>query len=184
VPEPETEEPKALTYQELYRRVNALAALLRGFCDVNVGDRVTFHLPMVPELPVSMLACARIGVIHSEVFGGLGGAACGERIADSQSRILVTMDGYYRSGELIDHKAKADASRWSARSSSTKKSRPSTIGLFDAYSPACRRQTRTLLLGDLQPVPRECSPRCASCDERLSPRRRACCRRWHRRRCA
>jgi acetyl-CoA synthetase len=73
-----------------------------------VGDRVTFHLPMVPELPVSMLACARLGVIHSEVFGGFSGAACGERIADSGSRILVTMDGYYRNGELVDHKAKAD----------------------------------------------------------------------------
>jgi acetyl-CoA synthetase len=108
VPEPETEEPKAVTYQELYRRVNEFAALLQGFCGVSVGDRVTFHLPMVPELPVSMLACARLGVIHSEVFGGFSGAACGERIADSQSRILVTMDGYYRNGELIDHKAKAD----------------------------------------------------------------------------
>ncbi len=72
------------------------------------GDRVTFHLPMVPELPVSMLACARLGVIHSEVFGGFSGPACGGRIADSGSKILVTIDGYYRGGELIDHKAKAD----------------------------------------------------------------------------
>jgi len=108
VPEPETEETKAITYQELYRRVNELAALLRDCCGVNVGDRVTFHLPMVPELPVSMFACARLGVIHSEVFGGFSGAACGDRIADSGSRILVTMDAYYRNGELIDHKAKAD----------------------------------------------------------------------------
>jgi acetyl-CoA synthetase len=75
---------------------------------VKVGDRVTFHLPMVPELPVSMLACARLGVIHSEVFGGFSGAASGDRIADSQSHILVTIDGYYRNGELIDHKVKAD----------------------------------------------------------------------------
>src|SRR5262249_36686106 len=69
VPEPEDEETKAITYQELYRRVNAFAALLRSFCQVEVGDRVTFHLPMVPELPVSMLACTRLGVVHSEVFG-------------------------------------------------------------------------------------------------------------------
>src|SRR5665811_872225 len=55
-----------------------------------------------------MLACARLGVIHSETYGGFSGAACGERIADSQSHILVTMDGYYRNGELIDHKVKAD----------------------------------------------------------------------------
>jgi acetyl-CoA synthetase len=108
VPEPEADAPQAITYQELYVRVNEFAALLRDVCGVSAGDRVTFHLPMVPELPVSMLACARLGVIHSEVFGGFSGAACGDRIADSGSRILVTMDGYYRNGELVDHKAKAD----------------------------------------------------------------------------
>src|SRR5690242_10892840 len=107
VPEPEAEPTEAITYQELYHRVNEFAALLRGFCDLQAGDRATFHLPMVPELPVAMLACARLGVIHSEVFGGFSGAACGDRIADSQSRILVTMDGYWRNGELIDHKVKA-----------------------------------------------------------------------------
>jgi acetyl-CoA synthetase len=108
VPEPESESPQSITYQELYKRVNEFAALLRDFGGVQVGDRITFHMPMVPDLPVSMLACARLGVIHSEVFGGFSGAACGDRIADSQSHILVTMDGYYRNGELIDHKVKAD----------------------------------------------------------------------------
>jgi len=108
VPEPEAEDTQAITYQELYRRVNEFAALLRDFAGLQTGDRVTFHLPMVPELPVAMLACARLGVIHSEVFGGFSGVACGDRIADSGSRVLVTMDGYYRNGELIDHKAKAD----------------------------------------------------------------------------
>ena len=108
VPEPETEIPEAITYQELYVRVNEFAALLRDFCGAKTGDCITFHLPMVPELPVSMLACARLGVIHSEVYGGFSGTACGDRMADSGSRILVTMDGYYRNGELIDHKAKAD----------------------------------------------------------------------------
>ena len=68
VPEPESAETQAITYQELYKRVNEFAALLRDFCGLKEGDRVTFHLPMVPELPVSMLACARLGVIHSEVF--------------------------------------------------------------------------------------------------------------------
>jgi acetyl-CoA synthetase len=108
VPEPEADDPVPVTYQELYRRVNEFAALLRDFGGVKTGDRVTFHLPMVPELPVAMLACARLGVIHSEVFGGFSGAACGDRIADSGSRILVTMDAYYRNGELVDHKTKAD----------------------------------------------------------------------------
>jgi acetyl-CoA synthetase len=115
VPEPEDEETKEVTYQDLYRRVNEFAALLRDFGGVKTGDRVTFHLPMLPELPVSMLACARLGVIHSEVFGGFSGAACGERAADSQSRILVTMDAYYRNGELIDHKTKADEALAKAR---------------------------------------------------------------------
>jgi acetyl-CoA synthetase len=108
VPEPEEDDPVPVTYRELYRRVNEFAALLRDFCGVQAGDRVTMHMPMVPELPVAMLACARLGAIHSQVFGGFSGAACGTRIADSGSRILITMDGYYRSGELVDHKVKAD----------------------------------------------------------------------------
>jgi acetyl-CoA synthetase len=108
VPEPEDEETQRISYQDLHRRVNEFASLLREFGGVDVGDRVTFHLPMVPDLPVSMLACARLGVIHSEVFGGFSGAACGTRIVDSGSKILVTMDGYYRNGALLDHKARAD----------------------------------------------------------------------------
>jgi acetyl-CoA synthetase len=108
VPEPEDEETRAITYQDLYTRVNEFAALLRDVCHLKAGDRVTFHMPMVPELPVAMLACARLGVIHSEVFGGFSGHACGERIVDSGSHVLVTIDAYYRNGELIDHKIKAD----------------------------------------------------------------------------
>ena len=115
VPEPEDAETQEITYQELHRRIGEFAALLKEFGGVETGDRVTFHLPMVPELPVSMLACARLGVIHSQVFGGFAGAACGHRIADSQSKILVTMDSYYRNGELIDHKVKADEAIEAAR---------------------------------------------------------------------
>ncbi len=108
VPEPEDAEIQEVTYQQLYDRMNEFAALLKDFGGVETGDRVTFHLPMLPELPISMFACARLGVIHSEVFGGFSGAACGGRIADSESKILVTMVGYYRNGELIDHTVKAD----------------------------------------------------------------------------
>jgi len=108
VPELEEDETLVITYQELYRRVNEFASLLQNFCGLKAGDRVTLHLPMIPELPVVMLACARIGVIHSQVFGGFSGAACGGRIADSGSRILITADGYYRSGKIEDHKKKAD----------------------------------------------------------------------------
>ena len=108
VPEPESEATVSVTYRELYIRVNEFAALLRDFCGLKSGDRVTIHMPMVPELPITMLACARLGVIHSVVFGGFSGEACGMRAADSGSRVLITMDGYYRNGKMIDHKAGAD----------------------------------------------------------------------------
>src|SRR5580693_8852413 len=108
VPEPESEAPVSVTYRELYVRVNEFAALLRDFCGLKSGDRVTIHMPMVPELPITMLACARLGVIHSVVFGGFSGEACGMRAADSGSRVLIYSDSYYRGGKLIDHKASAD----------------------------------------------------------------------------
>src|SRR5713101_5132112 len=85
VPEPEAERDVAITYEELYTRVNEAAALLRGL-GLKAGDRVTMHMPMVPELPITMLACARLGIIHSQVFGGFSGQACGSRIQDSGSR--------------------------------------------------------------------------------------------------
>jgi acetyl-CoA synthetase len=108
VPEPEEEETLVVTYRELYVRVNELAAVLRDFAGLEAGDRVTLHMPMTVELPITMLACARLGVIHSVVFGGFSGEACGMRAADSGSRVLITMDGYYRSGKMIDHKANAE----------------------------------------------------------------------------
>ena len=108
VPEPENELVQHITYQELFVRVNEFAAVLRDFCGLKAGDRVTLHMPMVPELPITMLACARLGIIHSQVFSGFSGKACADRIVDSESRILVTMDGYYRGGKLLDHKANAD----------------------------------------------------------------------------
>jgi acetyl-CoA synthetase len=108
VPEDEGEVDQVITYQDLYVRVNEFAALLQDFCGLKAGDRVTLHMPMTPELPVVMLACARIGVIHSQVFGGFSGTACGERIVDSESSVLVTTDAYWRSGKLLDHKEKAD----------------------------------------------------------------------------
>jgi acetyl-CoA synthetase len=108
VPEPESAQTLVMTYQELYERVNEFAALLRDFCGLKQGDRVTLHMPMVLELPIAMLACARLGVIHNQVFGGFSGTACGDRIADSGSDVLITIDAYYRNGDLLDHKAKAE----------------------------------------------------------------------------
>jgi acetyl-CoA synthetase len=108
VPEPESEAPVVITFQELYRRVNEVAALLRDFAGLKTGDRVTIHMPMIPELPITMLACARLGVVHSVVFGGFSGEACGMRAADSGSRVLIYADGYHRNGKWIDHKGNAD----------------------------------------------------------------------------
>ncbi|MGW8288094.1 MAG: acetate--CoA ligase [Desulfobulbales bacterium] len=108
VPDSEDERIQHITYQELYTRVNEVAAVLRDFCGLKTGDRVTLHLPMTAELPITMLACARLGIIHSVVFGGFSPAACADRAVDSQSRVLVTIDGYYRGGKWIDHKKNAD----------------------------------------------------------------------------
>jgi acetyl-CoA synthetase len=108
VPEPESDAPVVITYQELCRRVNETAAMLRDFAGLTTGDRVTIHMPMIPELPITMLACARLGIIHSVVFGGFSGEACGLRAADSGSRVLVYVDGYYRNGKWVDHKGNAD----------------------------------------------------------------------------
>ncbi len=115
VPELESDDHVEISYADLFRQVNEFAAVLRDSLGLKAGDRVTLHMPMVPELPVTMLACARLGVIHSQVFGGFSGTACGHRIADSGSRILITMDGYYRAGQLADHKVKADEALAAAR---------------------------------------------------------------------
>ena len=107
-PEPEDEAIQTITYQELYKRVNEFALVLKEFAGLKTGDRVTFHLPMIPELPISMLAAARLGIIHNQVFGGFSARAAAERMEDSHSDILVTVDGYYRNGGLIVKKKEAD----------------------------------------------------------------------------
>ena len=116
VPESETEPPYVLTYQELFTRVNEVAAVLRDFCGLQAGDRVTIHMPMILELPITMLACARLGIIHSVVFGGFSGEAAGLRAADSGSRVMIYADGYYRNGKLVQHKASADVAANTAAS--------------------------------------------------------------------
>jgi acetyl-CoA synthetase len=108
VPEPEQEPDEVLTYRELYTRVNEFALVLQEL-GLKAGDRVTFHLPMVAQLPISMLACARLGIVHNEVFGGFSAKSCADRIVDSGSHVLVTIDGYYRSGQIQDKKVDADA---------------------------------------------------------------------------
>src|SRR5208283_3650483 len=96
------------TYQQLYYEVNKFANVLkkRG---IGKGDRVTIYLPMIPELPIAMLACARIGAIHSVVFGGFSATALSDRIADAKSKVLITADGGFRRGKIVPLKETADA---------------------------------------------------------------------------
>jgi acetyl-CoA synthetase len=99
---------KTLTYRELHEQVCKFANVLkkRG---VGKGDRVTIYMPMVVELAVAMLACARIGAVHSIVFGGFSATALGERIHNSSSKVLVTTDGAFRGTKPVPLKASADA---------------------------------------------------------------------------
>ena len=101
------EENRIFTYQQLHYHVNKFANVLKKF-GVKKGDRVSIYLPMIPELPIAMLACARIGAIHSVVFGGFSSEALRERINDCGSKILVTADGYYRGGRIVQNKLNAD----------------------------------------------------------------------------
>ena len=98
---------RTLTYWDLYRQVNAFANVLKSL-GVTRGDRVAIYLPLVPELAIAMLACARIGAIHSVVFGGFSAESLRDRINDSQCGLLVTADGGYRRGQIVPLKQMAD----------------------------------------------------------------------------
>ena len=98
---------RTLTYQQLYYEVNKFANVLKKL-GVKKGDRVSVYLPMIVELPIVMLACARIGAIHSVVFGAFSGDALRDRMNDCASSVLVCSDGYYRSGKTINSKDNAD----------------------------------------------------------------------------
>ena len=105
--EGEPGERRTLTYWDLYREVNKLANALKGL-GVEKGDRVAIYMPMIPELPIAMLACARIGAIHSVVFGGFSCEALRDRILDAGAKVLITADGGYRRGQIIPLKHDAD----------------------------------------------------------------------------
>ncbi len=104
-----------LTYWELYREVNKFANVLKGL-GVKKGDVVTIYLPMVPELAIAMLACARIGAPHSIVFGGFSPESLSDRIKDSKSKVLITSDGGYRRGKIVPLKKNADEALKKAKS--------------------------------------------------------------------
>ena len=100
------DEKRTYTYEELHREVNEFAAALRDI-GVEEDDVVTMYMPMIPELPIAMLACARIGAPHSVVFAGFSADALATRMKSADSEFLVTCDGYYRRGDGLDHVSKA-----------------------------------------------------------------------------
>jgi acetyl-CoA synthetase len=98
---------RTLTYWDLHREVNRFANGLKKL-GIRKGDRVAIYMPMVPELPIAMLACTRIGAVHSVVFGGFSADSLRDRINDAQAKVLVTSDGGYRRGAILPLKHDAD----------------------------------------------------------------------------
>ena len=110
---------RILTYADLYDQTTRLARVLRGM-GIAKGDRVTIFLPMIPELIVSMLACARIGAVHNVVYGGLSAASLSDRIVNSGCNLLITSDGNLRGGKAVPVKEIADAALAKAEKSGLK----------------------------------------------------------------
>ncbi|MGG8495247.1 acetate--CoA ligase [Tenacibaculum sp. TC6] len=101
------EEAQHITYKDLYKRVNKFANVLKEN-GIKKGDRVCIYLPMIPELAVSLLACARIGAVHSVVFAGFSSTALATRINDCEAKMVITSDGSYRGAKTIDLKVIVD----------------------------------------------------------------------------
>jgi len=98
---------RKLTYRDLYVEVNKLANGLKNI-GIKKGDRVGIYLPMIPELPISMLACAKIGAIHTVVFSGFSVGGLEKRISDAEAKALITCDGFYRRGKIVPLKKQVD----------------------------------------------------------------------------
>ncbi len=105
--EGEPGEQRTLTYQELSRQVQRFANVLKGL-GYKSGDRAIIYMPMVPELPIAMLACARLGIIHSVVFGGFSAEALKTRILDLDAGVVITADGGWRRGKIVPLKPAVD----------------------------------------------------------------------------
>src|SRR4029079_5071987 len=99
---------RSITYADLLSEVSKAANALLEL-GVKTGDRVAIYMPMIPELPIAMLACARIGAPHTVIFGGFSAEALSGRINDCQAKVLITADGGYRRGKAVGLQHPADA---------------------------------------------------------------------------
>ncbi len=98
--EGEAGETRVLSYSTLFYEVNRFASVLQKL-GIKKGDRVALYLPMIPELPIFMLACARIGAVHTVIFSGFSAQAISDRVGDTQAKVIITADGGYRRGKII-----------------------------------------------------------------------------------
>ncbi len=105
--EGEPGDSRQYTYYELYRAVNRFANGLKAL-GVGKGDRVVLYMPQLPETVIAMLACARIGAVHSMVFSGFSARLLRERVREVDPRVVVTVDGFYRNGQVIRLKEEVD----------------------------------------------------------------------------
>ncbi len=147
---------RVLSYSTLYGEVNKFASILKN-AGVTKGDRVALYLPMIPELPIFMLACARIGAIHTVIFSGFSSQALADRLNDIGAKVLITADGGFRRGKVIPLKEIADGA--TDLSPSVEK----TIVVKRTGKPVAMKQSRDFWLHDLlekaapfvEPVPVE-----------------------------
>ncbi len=133
---------RVLSYSTLYREVNRFASVLRN-AGVSKGDRVALYLPMVPELPIFMLACARIGAIHTVIFSGFSAQALADRINDIEAKLVVTADGGFRRGKVVPLKEIVDSAV--AQTPSVEK----TIVVRRTGQPVTMKRSRDFWLHDL-----------------------------------
>ncbi len=150
--EGERGDEKNFTYEELLSEVNKFANVLKSL-GIQKGDRVAIYLPMIPEAVVSMLACARIGAIHTVVFGGFSAEALKDRLLDAEAKLLITADGGMRKGEIIRLKEAADLAVEACPSIQK------MIVIKHTHHPIDMQQNRDLWYGDLmQQAATECPP--------------------------
>ena len=129
--EGEPGDTRTITYADLLAEVQRFANVLKGL-GVERGDRVAIYMPMIPELPMALLACARIGAAHSVVFGGFSADSLSDRINDAEAKVLITADGGWRRGQAAaaqaDRRRRAGrhARRSPAWSSCSARARPAT----------------------------------------------------------